>query len=244
MINDNVVLLTGVSYESTIASFNPGRKEEFISGLKLKLGSNIKHNSKWSGTYMLLPNLSSDLKQISNRDFQLGGVVLMKYTKTDQFNYKFGLYSNSELFGPIIIPLFGFYYVNAHAKLEAKILLPIAVDLNHGITKRVRVGVNFKGLVRSYNLNTPIGNEANRYLARTINEIYGYVQYKLQNGIHFELSIGKSIGRSYRIYNEKISLAIPSFSIGDNRTQLNKDFSDSWLFKISAFYRLKLASKS
>lgn len=241
-INDNLALLTGVTYEMTSASFNPNREEESVTGITLKLGANIKHNSKWSGTYMFLPKISSDLKKVSDRDFQFGGAVLMKYTKTDHFNYKFGIYGNSELFGPFLVPIFGFYYLNPSEKFEAKVLLPLSVDLNYAITKSIRFGLNFKGQVRSYNLNTAIGSETHRYLARSTNDVYTYFQYGMKNGINFQLGVGRSIGRSYRIYNEQVTLGIPLFYFGDNRTQLNTDFSDSWLFKIGAFYRLKLKS--
>lgn len=240
VINDSFAFLTGITYENVSASFDPGRTEESMTGLTLKLGANVKHNSKWSGTYMLLPKISSDLKKISNRDFQLGGAVLMKYTKTDHFNYKFGVYGNSELFGPFIVPLFGFYYLNPSEKFEAKVLLPLSVDLNYSITKGVRFGLNFKGQVRSYHVNTPVGTEADRYLEKSAKDLYTYFQYGTKNGLNFQLGFGRSLGRSYHIYNEKVSLGLPLFSFGDNRTQLNTDFSDSWLFKVAVFYRLKL----
>lgn len=239
-VNDNFTILTGITYEITYASFNPGRENESVTGLVLKLGANVKHNSKWSGTYMLLPKISSDLKKISKRDFQLGGVVLMKYTKSDHFNYKFGVYSNTELFGAFIVPIFGFYYLSPSDKFEAKVLLPLSVDLNYSVAKAFRFGLNFKGQVRSYNLNTPIGTEQNRYLARSTNDLSTYIQYGMKNGINFQLGFGRSFARSYRIYNETVSFGIPLYYFGDNRKQLNIDFSDGWLLKVAAFYRFKL----
>ena len=240
VINDRFSFLTGIIYENISASFDPGQKKESVTGLTLKLGANVEHNSKWSGTYMLLPKISSDLKKISSRDFQLGGVVLMKYIKTDHLNYKFGVYANSELFGPFIIPLFGFYYLNTTEKLEAKVLLPLSVDLNYSIIKNIRVGLNFKGQARSYNLNTSTETEVDRYLVKSTQDLYTYFQYETKNGFNLQLGLGRSLGRSYRIYDEKISLGLPLLNFGDNRTQLNNDFSDSWLFKVSVFYRLKL----
>lgn len=240
VINDRFAFLTGITYENVSASFDPGRTEESMKGLILKLGANLKHNSKWSGTYMLLPKISSDFKNISNRDFQLGGAVLMKYTKTDRFNYKFGVYGNSELFGSFVVPMFGFYYLSPSEKFEAKVLLPLSVDLNYSITQGVRFGLNFKGQVRSYDVSAPVGTEADRYLVKSTNELTTYFQYGTKSGLNFQMGFGRSLGRSYRIYNEKVSLGLPLFYFGDNRMQLNTDFSDSWLFKISAFYRLKL----
>ena len=240
VLNDKFSFLTGVIYENISASFNPGRAEESLTGITLKLGANIKHNSKWSGTYMLLPKISSDFEHISNRDFQLGAAVLMKYIKTDHFNYKFGVYGNSDLFGPLLVPLFGFYYLSPSKKFEAKVLLPLSVDFNYSISKSTQFGLSFKGQIRSYNLNTPIANEADRYLVKSSKDLYTYIQYGTKNGFNFKLGLGRSLGRSYRIYNEKISFGLPLVNIGDNRTQLNTDFSDSWLFKASVFYRLKL----
>jgi len=240
VINNNFTFLTGATYESTTASFNPTRAEETLTGITLKLGANIKHSEKLSGTYMLLPKISSDLKETNAEDFQVGAVVLMKYAKNDHFNYKFGLYANNELFSPFVVPIFGFYYLNPTEKFEAKVLLPLAVDLNYTIAKGTRVGLNFKGQIRTYNLNTPIGTETNRYVARSTNDVYSYLQYELASGINFQIGIGRSVGRSYRIYDEKVSLAMPLVYFGDNRTQLNTDFSDGWIYKISAFYRLKI----
>ncbi|MFT5723317.1 MAG: hypothetical protein ACI9JN_000427 [Bacteroidia bacterium] len=240
VINDSFTFLTGITYDNIFASFDPDRKEESLTGVTLKLGANVKHNSKWSGTYMLLPKISSDFKFISNRDFQLGAVVLMKYIKTDHFNYKFGVYGNTELFGPFIVPIFGFYHLNPSEKFEAKVLLPLSVDLNYSMTKSVRFGLNFKGQIRSYNVNTTVGAEADRYLVKSANDVYTYLQYGTKNGLNFQLGVGRSVGRLYRMYNDKVSLALPLFYFGDNRTQVNTDFSDSWLLKLSVFYRFKI----
>jgi len=238
-INDDLNLLTGVSFENFYASFDPNRKEESIFGITAKLGVNITHNDKWSGTYMLLPKISSDLENISNRDFQLGGIILMKYTKSDHFNYKFGVYANNELFGPLIVPVFGFYYINPSEKFEAKVLAPLALDLNYSFTNSARIGLNFNGQIRTYDLSVPGGSESDRYLQKASNDLYAYFQYEMKNGLNFQVSIGRAIGRSYRIYNEKISFALPLAKFGDDRTQLNNDFSDSWIFKVGVFYRYK-----
>ena len=54
----------------TSDSFDTNRNQESITGLTLKIGSNIKHNDKWSGTYVFLPKVSSDFKKIGQKDFQ------------------------------------------------------------------------------------------------------------------------------------------------------------------------------
>ncbi len=240
VLNDDLTFLTGLTYEGTTASFNPEREQETLTGLTLKLGANVKHNEKLSGTYMLLPKISSDLKKLTSNDFQVGAVVLMKYAKNENFNYKFGVYGNNELFAPFLVPIFGFYFLNPTEKFEANVLLPLSVNLNYSIAKNTKIGLDFKGQIRSYNLNTPVGSETSRYISRSSNDVYSYLQYELSNGINFQISAGRSEGRSYRMFNEKVSLGMPLIYFGDDRTQLNTDFSDSWIYKISAFYRLKI----
>ena len=164
----------------------------------------------------------------------------MKHTISDRLNYKYGVYVNSDLFGPLIVPIFGIYYLNATEKFEAKLLLPFAADFNYRVNDAFRYGLTFRGQVRTYNINTPIENENSRYLARSTNEVYAYVQYGMSNGVNFQLGAGRSIGRSYRMYNESVNFSLPLVYFGDDRKQLNTDFSDSWLIKGTVFYRLNL----
>ncbi len=243
-LNDRFAFLTGLTYEKLSASFSPNEREESLTSLTLKIGGNVKHNSKWSGTYMILPKISSDLKRMSNRDLQIGGVVLMKCERSSQLNYKFGVYANSELFGAFIVPILGFYYQDPSEKFEAKVLLPLSVDLNYSMTNKFRFGLNFKGQVRTYNLNDQIDAEQNRYLARSTNELLGYMQYSTKRGINFQLGFGHTAGRSFRIYEDKVAMGMPLLYIDDNRQQINLDFSDGFLFKASVFYRLDLSNRN
>jgi hypothetical protein len=231
VINKNFALLTGFSYELSNAIFSPLGSAFSVQGATLKVGANIKHNTKWSGTYMLLPKLATDFTNLTKRDLQLGGALLMKYEKHKNFNYKFGAYANSELFSTFVVPIFGFYYLDRKEKLELKVLLPLAGNLNYALTKKVAIGLNFKGQIRSYNLN---GNTAN-YLARSTNDATAYVQYGFKNNLHFQLGIGRAIARSYREYTEKVNFALPLTYFGDTRTQLNQDFEDSFYLKFGVF---------
>ena len=240
VINDNMTFLSGAIYENIIASFNPNRPNESLTGITLKLGANLKHNKRLSGTYMLLPKVSSDMKNIAERDIQVGGVVLMKYTKTDQLNFRFGLYSNGELFGPFIVPIVGFYFINNSKKIEIKATLPLSFNAEYAIRSNIKTGLNFKGQVRSYNINSPIRNENHRYLVKSTNDIYTFLRYETKSGLNFQMNFGRSIGRTYRMFREQVTLGMPLTYFDDQRIQINQDFSDSWLFKLGVFYRLSL----
>ena len=239
VVNAKTTVLTGLTYEMNSASFDSNRKKEQLHGLTLKLGLHLKHDSIWSGTYFLLPKLASDMQSISNLDFQIGGAVLMKNTRSDHFNYSLGVYANHELFGWFVVPMIGFYYLNPTEKIEIKATLPLMFDVNFNPWNRVKLGFNYKVQVRSYQINTHTNPKLNPYMAKQSNEIYSYLVYKI-NRIHLQFGVGHSLGRSYLMYNEKVQWAIPLVYFDDARTSLNSSFQDSWLIKFSSFYRFRI----
>lgn len=237
-LNDRTTFITGCFYEYSAASYDLGRAKEAVYGTVLKLGVHLKHATNWSGTYLFLPKLSSDLKKIGVNDFQFGGVALVQYTRSTRLNYKFGVYANGDKFGPFIVPLLGIYFQSAREKFEFKAILPFSMDLNYSFTKHFRMGINFKGQVRSYNLNNSIGIEEHRYLSKSTNDVVGYLQYGFKNGIQLHAGFGRSFARSYRIYDKNVDWALPLYYSGDRRLQLNRDFSDGWLLKVGIIYRI------
>ena len=203
------------------------------------MGLSKKHSDKWSGTYMLLPKLASDFESIAQRDFQIGAIALMKYTKRENLNYKLGVYYNSELFGPFIVPLFGLYYLSPDKKLEANLTLPFLADINYKLHNRLNVGVNFFGQVRSYHLTEILSTNASGYVVKTTNDIYGYLKFNLSKGLSIQTRVGYSLGRSYKVYddNDKIAFGSVLLRVGDDRQQLNTDFSNGFVYQATLGYR-------
>jgi hypothetical protein len=54
--------------------------------------------------------------------------------------------------------------------------------------------------------------------------------------------VGYSIGRNYRIYDiqDRATWGLSAFKFGDNREQLNSDFSDGLIFRTRFIYRFHL----
>ncbi len=236
-LNDNNAIITGFMLEQIKVKLHPLANAQTISTVNLKVGFNKTHSEKLSGTYMLLPKLSSDFKSLSDKDFQLGALVLMKYKKNESLKYNFGIYYNQELFGPFFVPLFGLYYKSPNKKFETNITLPIWADMNYQLVNWLNVGTNFTAGVRSYNLS-----ENNAYVVKKTNEIFGYLQFNTSKTLLIQTKIGYTIGRSYRIYNgnDKTDLGISAFRFGDNRTVLNPDFSDGLIFRVRLLYRFNI----
>lgn len=240
--NGNAIL-TGFYAENISTQTSPENSNlTSVGTVLLKAGMNIKYSDKISVTYMLLPKISSDFKDIGIKDLQLGAVAILKYKKSANFTYQAGLYYNGELFGPFFVPILGFYYLSPSKKFEANVKIPVSVDMNYTFMSNVRAGLNFNAFVRSFHLNEPYKGNPESYLTKTTNEIYGYLQFDLPKGLIFQAKVGYSIGRNYRVYDieDRVTWGFSAFKFGDDRTQLNTDFEDGMIFKGKLIYRFNL----
>lgn len=238
--------ITGFDLQSLSTKVNPTIPNLTSAyTILLKLGMNINHSEKWSGTYMFLPKLSSDLKNIASQDFQFGAYVLMKFKKTTHLNYQFGMYYNSELFGPFFVPLLGLYYLSPSNKLEINATLPVWADINYRFNNWFRVGFNFSAFVRSFYINEPQFVETGEYLVKSTNEPMIYLQFEPIKSLIIQTKLGYSIGRQYAIYDEsdKVTFGLSAFRFGGDQNQLNSDFEDGMIFEARLLYRFHISKE-
>ncbi|HOZ86801.1 MAG TPA: DUF6268 family outer membrane beta-barrel protein [Bacteroidia bacterium] len=241
-INHKFSLITGLIYENIQTKlFAEGNTMTFGSST-LKIGTNIKFNETWSATAVLLPKFASDYVSFGAKDFQMGGIAIAKYKKRDDLVYKFGLYYNTELFGPFFVPMAGLYYLSENKKFETNLMLPLQADVNYQFIPFVHAGVNFNGQIRTYHLNGMSPQHPGTYVARCSNEFFLYLKFNLSKSLSLQTKVGRSFGRSYRVYdeNDRVSFGLPATFIGHKRQQLNSDFSDGLLFQFSLLYRFNL----
>ena len=238
-LNDNNAILTGLYLEQIKTKLHPLSDFTKVSTINVKVGFNRNHSEKWNGTYVLLPKLSSDFKKISGKDFQIGGLVLMKYKKSEYFKYHLGVYINNDLHGPLISPLLGLYYKSPNDKFEANFTLPIWADVNYKLANWLNAGINFAATTRTYNL----GNN-DSYLMKISNEIFGYLQFNIKKSIILQTKTGYSLGRSYESYNsdDNVDFDIYGITAGDNRTLINPSFKNGLIFRIRLIYRYHIKS--
>tara|TARA_R110002167_G_scaffold58566_5_gene165856 strand:- start:118 stop:1044 length:927 start_codon:yes stop_codon:yes gene_type:complete len=240
IIDENRVLLTGFSAQTNSLLLDPSFTDKSTVGsFLLKLGVNLVHSEKLSGTYMLIPRLSSDYGKIHGKDLQLGALALLKLTKTERFNYKIGIYVNTEKFGLFVAPLLGFYYKSQNEKFEMNVLLPASADMNYRLFNNIFAGMYFESLSGSYYLNNGRFDNAPQYVNKSSNDLYLYLGIPLTKSLLLKPKIGFTVGRKYRTYgeNDKVSFSLSSIYVGDDRTQLNQDFSDGLVAKLELLYR-------
>lgn len=245
VINEKTTFVTGLYGEAFRVKLDVDDLSKNIYAFSPKLGLNLMHGKKWSGTYMLLPKVASDFVNVSNKDFQIGGFVLMKYNRKPNLNYKVGVYANSEFFGPWVVPLIGLYYTSESKKFEANLTLPFAADINYRIANNMTSGVSFAGQTKSYHVTSPIIDDKHGYLARATAELYGYLSFTTNRNIIVQTKAGHSFGRYYRVFDDddRVGLGMPLVFFKDNRSQLNPDFADGWVFQAMLIYRFDLSTK-
>ena len=241
VLSEGNVLVTGVIYENISTSVYDGSPAIKLQAINLKIGFNKTWSESFSSTVVLLPKLASDFGGKSPENFQMGGVALFKKTKNENLNYKFGLYVNGEVFGMLVVPIAGIYY-NSET-WEININLPMNSDISYRLSKNIKIGTRYEGLIKSFNFNSPYLSK-DVYLAKSHNEGGLYLQAAL-GPVQARIFGGLSVGRSYRVYEngDEISWALTALKFGDNRTQLNTDFSNGLLFKASLIYRIDLTKK-
>jgi len=241
-VSAKLSIITGVIYENINTKLFAEDNIKHFGSTTLKVGANKQFGEKWSGTMVLLPKIASDYKTLQNEDFQFGAIGIMKYKKHDNMNYKFGLYYNSELFGPFFVPMAGLYYLSPNKKFETNLMLPLQADANYKVFPFMNVGVNFNGQIRSYHLTNAVAEHGSTYIARSTNEFFAYLKFNISKSMSIQTKVGQSVGRSYRVYdeNDKVTFGLPAMFIGGKRKQLNSDFSNGMIAQLTFLYRFNL----
>jgi len=242
-VNEKFAIITGVDFSNNNLQLFPDENYTNLYLTRVKAGININHSEHWSGTYILLPKISSDFINLSMEDFYMGGVVVLKYKKRTNLTYKFGLYASNESYGLFISPLIGLNYLSPNSRFEMNFYLPNDADLNYKVSDRNKVGFDFVARGKSFKLTTD--NVRSSYAENNSLEFSSYFQNNsLIKNVLMRFKVGFSTN-SFDVYpiDQKITFATSLFRFGDNRTQLNNSLSSSPFIKIEAIYRFDIASK-
>lgn len=241
--NGNAII-TGLAYEK--ATLRPGPQVAKPVDLYLinpRIGINWVHNSKWTGQYIVLPQISSDLEgKLQGHDFQLGAIGIANYKKTEHLTYRFGAYYNGALYGPGTFIIAGFFLQKPESRWTFDFMLPIWADINYRLTDVWSIGLRQDDMLRSYYLNKPLFTNSDEYLVELSPDTYLYLQAAIAKNFILQFKVGHSIGRSYRVYNvgDKIDLGFSGINVGDDRNELSTDFADGLIFQVRFHYRFFL----
>ncbi len=244
-ISDSLAFLIGIDYENHTTKIKKGWSPSSMNITTFKVGFNVKHNTKFSGTYLLLPKLASDYGDFSN-SFQIGAIALFKYELNTQTKLIFGNYINTELFGILNVPILGVYHKSKNENFETDIKFPIIGFANYKLHKNVRVGADFLMIVRTFDLTRNLDNSilkpSDYYTQLASNEFGGYLQFDLfKESVILKAKVVYAMF-DYSLYNDgaKTPFGMLGWYPGDTRTRMNGEYQNTLGFKISAFYRFQL----
>ncbi len=243
-INDNFAIITGVDYVQHGLDLVPNGETITLNNITLKAGVNIKHNDKWSGTYVFLPKIASQELHTDGDHLFFGGLALLKYQKTDRMQYRFGAYASSEGFGTFVTPILGLYYLSEGEKWEISASLPINADVNHRFNDAIAVGMGFQAFVRTFSLERQ-DNLPELYTQMSNIEIGPYVQHSfMDQSILVRLQAGYSTA-SYEVFEEgdTLPVRVSAFEFGDDRNLLNPEMTGNLFVRIGATYRFQFGSE-
>lgn len=210
-----------------------------VHGIVLRTGFIQKLSNGNSIQAIFIPRLMTDFKNVDAKHFQFGGTFIYEKVYNAKLKVGYGVLYNQETFGPNVVPL-----INLDWKISDKWsvsgLLPIYSKIKYKVNEKLNVGMHHFGLVTSYRL----GDEAyqNDYIERRSIDLGLFARYNVFGNIHVEGRYGYSFGRSYAQYDQddKIDLALPLATIGDDRVQKNAGFSDGAYAHVRLVYAINL----
>ncbi|THD65869.1 hypothetical protein E7Z59_14915 [Robertkochia marina] len=212
-----------------------------VYGLILRTGLIQKLSNGNAIQVVFMPRLMTDLNNIDHKHFQIGGTFIYEKIVHQRLKIGYGVLYNQEVSGPNVTPLLNLEW-KISDRWSVSGLLPISSKVKYNVNERLNLGLHHFGLLTTYRL----GEEAyqNDYIERRSIDLGLFVRYKLVGGIHIEGRYGYSFGRSYGQYREddKFDLALPLVTIGDDRTQVNKnaDFKNGAYVNVRLVYAIKL----
>ncbi|WP_405206509.1 DUF6268 family outer membrane beta-barrel protein [Aquimarina sp. LLG6339-5] len=243
IINDDLILLTGLTVEHTSLDFSSVSSDENLIMTRLNAGVKINHSEKWSGTYVVLPKLASNFENIGSRDFQIGGIALLDFQYNDNVRGKFGLYSSSENFGTIITPLLGFFYRSANKKFHMDAVLPIRLEVNYKLYNHFSLGLDLRTSVKSYNL---VDQDLEFYAQEESVRAGLYGSYELfDDSLLIRAKFGLDT-TDYGIYasDDTSGVQVLTFTLNDDdRIRLNNELDSTLFLGLDFIYRFHISSK-
>ena len=177
--------------------------------------------NRWSLSTTAIPRFNGESLQLAN-SFQMGGVLLFIYKKSETLKYKFGVYVNHDFFGLFIMPLTGIdWRINSRNILFG--VLPGRLTYEHKLNNTFYTGATFRAITNSYRLSN--GN----YLRIDDNPLSIYLDYYTKKHVVFTAEAGYGIMRKLRSGS------------GYNKNYITDfDWGDGMFIKICASYRVRL----
>jgi hypothetical protein len=248
VINDDNVVIIGLEYQhNSITSNSPLYSDLSFSSAMLQIGWEHKWNDRSKMLFMAIPRLQTDFNDVGISHLQLGGLALGTSSRSENFDWKYGMYYNGEFFGPMFVPLFGFNW-NINDAWRFKLVIPLNFELSYRPKEWFGTGIRFDGVNASYRYQRVPGNAwSDTYIDKADNNAWLFTEFKLGANVWFHLKGGHSVLRKYRYFTpgDQMDFKLGPVNFGDDRNfddpkSVPKQLQDGWSFEARFIYRLPL----
>lgn len=221
---DSDYIVVNPSYENQFLNFDDSINNLALHSLALPLTwLHQWKNQKWKTAFVFVSRLNGDMTPVNGHDFQFGGAILNVFKKNENLKYKFGLYYNSEFFGPFFMPLLGIDW-NVNSRLNIFGVLPGSMNLEYKLVpNKFHTGINFRAITSSYRL------QDSRFLKINDNQLRLFADYYVTRNNVLSIEAGHTILRKYKT----------GIRLGGKTSYDNLSISESYLFKIAYAYRIR-----
>jgi hypothetical protein len=229
--DDGDYIIAGSSYSRTSIDGLEVSSFALYGGVRNQWKKN--DSTSWEYMTLIIPKINSDGGKIVSRDVQLGIYSLFYYKRRPDLKWKMGLYANDEMFGFLILPLFGVEW-QIKESLKLDMTLPLSATLRHTVHDRLMLGFSYVGRKYSYNLARD-----REYLEVSDNSLSLFTDLYLSSKIVLNLQVGHSVLRGYDRYErgDQVDLSFGAVNWKDDRRPLNSDLSQGWIVKGGLLFR-------
>jgi len=194
-------------------------------------------NDQFRSTISLVPQLSSDLKNIDHQHWQIGSALLFYLEKSDRLTFQFGAFYSENFYGALLTPLIGLDW-KLHEKIRIQARAPQYGTLAFALNDRVHLGLKYQTALNSYRIGKDVSLP---YFEQRNGELAFYTEYFLTKDWVLQARFGHTLWRKLRTYNkdDDLPLRIASFPLKkDRRVSLNEDIKNGFFFQLGIIYRV------
>jgi hypothetical protein len=186
-------------------------------------------STKWSLAGSIIPRWNGNANDVFNNSFQLGGSLLGVYRRSPDLTYRFGVYYNSEFFGPFIIPLLGIdWKISNRDNLFG--ILPQILTYEHKVSDRFYWGAAYRMFNNSYRIGYLNYSTLKNYMRIVEMQLMLSADLYLTKKIVFNVEAGHSLFRRLNLGTDE-----------SGKDYYSDDaVNDGFVIKAGFLYRMRL----
>lgn len=235
--NKDVILFGGDYTQLNFNSTGLQTANRSLYSTSLAIGYE-KHwkKDKWKTLLLTIPKFNSDQLAFNKNNFQLGGILLFNYKRSEKLKYHFGLYYNKECFGDFFMPLLGIEW-KVNDKLNIWGDIPANLSIEYKLGKSLYAGASYLSITGSYCLSAQPGNMYVRDGDKNFghNEFKAFVNCYITKHLVWFAEGGRTAGRMYQLYNGNNEL--------QNTDVVYRRNLDGWFANTGIAFRFKTDSE-